>query len=172
MYKNLAVAYDGSEGSRLAFERAIELKQALPNIKLSIIYVNEEFQENISFMDNASPSAPVFSPTLDSTSTQSLPPVANDHEYDSAQGMETAPMEYSKYMHNSIQQQLDEKGVEASVLALEGSAAKTIPAFVEEQKIDLLIVGNSGKAGLQKFFVGSVSRKLIKEAACSVLVVK
>lgn len=172
MYKNMAVAYDGSEGSRLAFERAIELKQALPDIKLSIIYVNEEFQENVSFLDNPGPSAPVFSPTLDSTSTQSLPPIGNDNEYDTAQGLETAPMEYSKYMHNSIQHQLDEKGVEASVLALEGNAAKTIPAFLEEQKIDLLIVGNSGKSGLQKFFVGSVSRKLIKEAACSVLVVK
>ncbi|RNF39425.1 universal stress protein [Planococcus salinus] len=172
MYKNMAVAYDGSDGSRLAFDKAVEMKQALPDIKLSIIYVNEEFQENVSLLDSPGTSAPIFSPTLDSTSTQSLPPVVNDEEYDSAQGLETSPMEYSKYMHNSIQQQLDAKGVEASVLALEGTASKTIPAFIEEQKIDLLVVGNSGKSGLQKFFVGSVSRKLIKEAACSVLVVK
>ncbi|MDS8902240.1 universal stress protein, partial [Streptococcus pneumoniae] len=78
--------------------------------------------------------------------------------------------EYSKHMHNSIQQQLDAKNAKASVLALEGPVIKTITGFIDEQNIDLLIVGNSGKSGLQKFFVGSVSSKLIKDSNSTVLV--
>ena len=37
---------------------------------------------------------------------------------------------------------------------------------------DIIIVGNSGKPVFQKFFVGSVSEKLISESPCSVLVAK
>lgn len=173
MYKKIAVAYDGSDGSKLAFEKALELKQDFPDIQLSIIYVNEESPESIGFMNAGDASAPVASANVDSTYAQFMPfgigeNAGNIVPRDSIE----RPSEFSKHMHNSIQQRLDEKSIEANVLALEGSAPKTIPAFIEEQKIDLLVIGNSGKSGLQKFFVGSVSKKLLKESPCSVLVVK
>ncbi|MDN7243440.1 universal stress protein [Planococcus sp. N028] len=172
MYKNILVAYDGSEGSRLAFEKALEFKKALPNVELSIIYVNEEHQETAGFMDAENASAPVVSANVDGQYAQFMPPEIGNKGYRSPREFEDTSTEYSKHMHNSIQQQLDAQNVAGAVLALEGNAAKTIPAFIEEQKIDLLIIGNSGKSGLQRFFVGSMSRKLLKESPCSVLVVK
>ncbi len=173
MYKKMAVAYDGSDGSKLALDKAMELKQDFPALQLSIIYVNEEMQESIGFMNAGDASAPVTSAEVDSTYAQFMPYGLGENEGSRVpkEPMER-PSEFSKQMHNSIQQQLDEMNIEGTVLALEGNAAKTIPAFIEEQKIDLLVVGNSGKSGLQRFFVGSVSQKLIKEASCSVLVVK
>lgn len=173
MYKKIAVAYDGSDGSRIALEKAMELKQDFPALQLSIIYVNEETEEGIGFMSAEDASAPVVSSNVDSTYAQFMPYGIGDNDGGRVprEPMDR-PSEFSKHMHNSIQQQLDEKQIEADVLALEGNAAKTIPAYIEEQKMDLLVIGNSGKSGLQKFFIGSVSRKLIKEAACSVLVVK
>ena len=173
MYKKLAVAYDGSDGSKMAFDKALELKLDFPDTELSIIYVNEEMQESTGYMNAGDASAPVVSSNVDSTYAQFMPYGIGDNSGSNApQEPIERTTEFSKHMHNSIQQQLDEKNIEATVLALEGNAAKTIPAFIEEQKIDLLIVGNSGKSGLQKFFVGSISKKLLKEASCSVLVVK
>lgn len=172
MYTNIAVAYDGSEGSKLAMQKALPLKKLLTEAKLSVIYVNDEVRENAGYMAAGSASAPVVSANLDSTYAQFMPPDIGNDGYTVPKDYEDTSIEYSKHMHNSIQHQLDEAGVQGSVLALEGTPGKTISAFVEEQKIDLLIIGNSGKSGLQKFFVGSVSKKLLKEVPCSVLVVK
>lgn len=178
MFHNIAVAYDGSDGSRTAFDKAIDLKKALPNVKLSVIYVNEEYPENIQTAQMADASAPVVSPQVDGAYAQFMPPGIGENQYRPPSDMrnpndyDNSAIEFSKHMHTSIQQQLDEKGVEADVLALEGSASKTIAAFIEEQNIDLLVIGNSGKSGLQRFFIGSVSKKLLKESPCSILVVK
>lgn len=172
MYQNLAVAYDGSDGSKLALDKAIEMKKSLPESKLTIIYVNEQVKESIGFMEPGGASAPVVSANVDSNYAQFMPPGLGDDGYRVPQDYEDTSIEFSKHMHNAIQQQLDAHQLEGHVLALEGNAAKMIPAFIDEQQIDLLIIGNSGKSGLQKFFVGSVSRKLLKEASCSVLVVK
>ncbi|MDJ0332411.1 universal stress protein [Planococcus sp. S3-L1] len=172
MYKNIAVAYDGSDGSRIAFEKAMEFVNVLPGAKLSVIYVNEDYRESIGYMDAGNASAPVISANVDSNYAQFMPPGIGDERVSSLKDYDETVVEYSKHLQQSIQRQLDEHNTKASVLALEGNAAKTISAFVDEQNIDLLIIGNSGKAGLQKFFVGSVSNKLIKDSSCSILVVK
>ena len=172
MFKNIAVAYDGSEGSRNAFEKAVEFVKMLPDVKLSVIYVNEDYRESLGYMDAGNASAPVISANVDSNYAQFMPPGIGDEGFNPPKDYGTTSAEYSKHMHNSIQQQLDAHNVKASVLALEGNATKTISAFIEEQKIDLLVIGNSGKSGLQKFFVGSVSKKLIKDSPSSILVVK
>lgn len=172
MYKNIAVAYDGSDGSRIAFDKAVELVKALPDSKLSVIYVNEDYRESVGYMDVGNASAPVVSANVDSNYAQFMPPGIGDEGFSPPKDYDNTVVEYSKHMHNSIQQQLDAHNIKASVLALEGNAAKTISAFIEEQKIDLLVIGNSGKSGLQKFFVGSVSKKLIKDSPSSILVVK
>lgn len=173
MFKRIAVAYDGSDGSKLAFEKALELKQGFPAMELSVIYVNEETLDDTGFMRSGDAAVTTAAPGIETSHITSasdasvygggteIPSDANERQ-----------TEFLKHMHTSIQQQLDEKNIEGNVLALEGSASKTIPAFIEEQKIELLVVGNSGKSGLQKFFVGSVSKKLLKDSPCSVLVIK
>ncbi|MFD1029874.1 universal stress protein [Metaplanococcus flavidus] len=170
MFKRIAIAYDGSDGSKMAFDKALELKQDFPETELTIIYVNEETQESTSFMAPGDTPSSIIIPDVDGTNAP-FTPGAVDEGRTSSDTLERQS-EFSKHMHNSIQQQLDEKNVEANVLALEGNASKTIPAFIEEQKIELLVVGNSGKSGLQKFFIGSVSKKLLKDSPCSVLVIK
>ncbi|HSO26083.1 MAG TPA: universal stress protein, partial [Methanobacteriaceae archaeon] len=53
-----------------------------------------------------------------------------------------------------------------------GNPAETILNTIEEENIDLLIVGNSGKHGLDRFLLGSVAEKVIRSAKCPVLVVR
>ncbi|MFC4714020.1 universal stress protein [Planococcus dechangensis] len=173
MFKNIAIAYDGSEGSREALDKGIDLAALLPDAKLTVIYVNDETPERAGYMNVGNASAPVMSANVDSTYAQYTPHGLGDDGYRPPHDLDSGrTAEYSKHMHNSIQQQLDAKNAKASVLALEGSVIRTIIGFIEEQNVDLLIVGNSGKSGLQKFFVGSVSSKLIKDSGCTVLVVK
>jgi len=41
-----------------------------------------------------------------------------------------------------------------------------------ERKIDLIVIASHGKTGLQKYFIGSVTEKVMKEAKCPVLLVR
>jgi nucleotide-binding universal stress UspA family protein len=75
-------------------------------------------------------------------------------------------------MTESIQMQLDRHHIDAQILAIDGQPARALANLAETEKADVLIVGNSGKSGFQKFFVGSVSEKIVKESPCTVIVVK
>ena len=51
----------------------------------------------------------------------------------------------------------------------EGKPTKTILKTCEEEKADLLVLGALKKEGLLTYYLGSVARKVIRKAACSVL---
>lgn len=53
-----------------------------------------------------------------------------------------------------------------------GSPAEIIVDIASSEKVDLLVVGSHGKHGAKKFYLGSVSSKVVEHAACDVLVVK
>jgi len=53
-----------------------------------------------------------------------------------------------------------------------GDAASEIIQFIKENGIDLVVTGSRGLSQLQGMLLGSVSRKLVHYAGCSVLVVK
>jgi len=41
-----------------------------------------------------------------------------------------------------------------------------------DRKIDLIVIASHGKTGLQKYFIGSVTEKVMKEAKCPVLLIR
>lgn len=51
----------------------------------------------------------------------------------------------------------------------EGKPAKTILKICVEEKVDLLVLGALKKEGLLTYYLGSVARKVIRKAPCSVL---
>jgi nucleotide-binding universal stress UspA family protein len=53
-----------------------------------------------------------------------------------------------------------------------GDAATEILNYAEEMKIDLIVVGSRGLSEFRGWLLGSVSRKLVHYAKCSVLIVK
>lgn len=53
----------------------------------------------------------------------------------------------------------------------EGSPANVILKTIDEENVDLVIMGTSGKTGLDRFLLGSVAEKVVKSAPCPVLVV-
>ncbi len=53
-----------------------------------------------------------------------------------------------------------------------GPAWRGILRTVEEEKTDLIVISTHGRSGFHHFFFGSVAEKVIKSAACPVLVVR
>jgi nucleotide-binding universal stress UspA family protein len=53
-----------------------------------------------------------------------------------------------------------------------GNAASEILAVVEEAEADLVVVGARGLSGVDRFFLGSVSERVLRHAPCSVLCVR
>ncbi|RBQ24216.1 Universal stress protein [Candidatus Methanobinarius endosymbioticus] len=61
--------------------------------------------------------------------------------------------------------------VKITLEVAEGSPAEVILETIDKEDIDLVVMGNSGKSGFDRFIMGSVAEKVVKAAECSVLVV-
>jgi nucleotide-binding universal stress UspA family protein len=53
-----------------------------------------------------------------------------------------------------------------------GPTTTTIRQFIEEKKIDLVVMGTHGATGLREFFIGSNTEKIVRTSAVPVLVIK
>ena len=63
----------------------------------------------------------------------------------------------------------DEQDIEAVIL--EGHPGSEIPDYAEKVQADCIIVG-SHKPGLQDFFLGSTSSRVVRHAKCAVHVLR
>jgi len=70
-------------------------------------------------------------------------------------------------------QYLEEKGVEYYTVAILGSnPARALKTTAEHENFDLIVVGNRGWGSKASILLGSVSRQVVANAECNVLVVK
>lgn len=67
---------------------------------------------------------------------------------------------------------LADMGIEATSVLLRGDAATEIIEYVNQNEIDLIVVGSRGLSQMRRLLLGSLSRKLVHYAGCSVLIVK
>ncbi len=68
--------------------------------------------------------------------------------------------------------QAEEGGVSASILLEAGSPYETILSIAEREKVSMIVVGSSGKAVMDRVLIGSVSEYVVRNAQCTVVVVK
>lgn len=64
------------------------------------------------------------------------------------------------------------KNIQIITLIKKGKPADEILKTIEEEEIDLVVMGASGKHGLNRLYPGSVMESVVRSARCSVLVVK
>jgi len=60
----------------------------------------------------------------------------------------------------------------ASHFYLEGDPATAIVRYARDAAMDLVVMGTHGRTGLDRLLLGSVAEKVLRDAPCSVLVVK
>jgi nucleotide-binding universal stress UspA family protein len=66
----------------------------------------------------------------------------------------------------------EEAGVKVRTFARQGEAAEAILDVAEEEKADLIVVGNKGMTGAKRFLLGSVPNQVSHHAPSSVLIIR
>lgn len=146
MFGSILVGTDGSETAHTAVRRAIELAACL-KARLQIVSAYEPVA------DQRPRSEQVDAP-------KDVQWAINPHD-DVMALLERARTE------------ANEAGVaEVETYARQGDAADAIVDVAEEQRSDLIVVGNKGMTGAKRFLLGSVPNKVSHHAPCSVLIVR
>ena len=63
------------------------------------------------------------------------------------------------------------KGIRHQELIAQGEVAEVLAKLVRNDEIDLIVIGTSGRKGLQKLLMGSVAEEVFRNAECPVLTV-
>jgi len=63
-------------------------------------------------------------------------------------------------------------GIQVQHVLVEGDPATEIVRHAREVNADLIVMGTHGRTGLDRLLMGSVAEKVMRDAQCSVLVVK
>lgn len=80
--------------------------------------------------------------------------------------------DYRKKRMKEVEIKALQAGVSCEMKILHGEPGPTIVKYVNDNNIDLVVIGSRGLNRLQEFVLGSVSHKVAKRANCPVLIVK
>lgn len=146
MFRNILVAYDGSDLSKRGLEKAITLAKAV-GAQITGFHV---------------------APDLDSSMRAYLPEAAYiPDEYN--EKAEDAAKEQLK----EIEHQCAAAGVPYTVhYVVSEFVADSIVEAAEKYKCDLIVIASHGRAGLARMMLGSQTQKVLAHAAVPVLVFK
>jgi nucleotide-binding universal stress UspA family protein len=74
---------------------------------------------------------------------------------------------------NEAKALFDEKGIQvATVLERGKTAANAILDIAAKEEFDLIIMGSTGKTGIERFLIGTTASKVVTHAQCSVAVIR
>ncbi len=71
-----------------------------------------------------------------------------------------------------IEEKAKREGVDIKKWIVQGHPAEKILKLAEEQSIDLIVMGTLGRSGIEKFLLGSVADKVIRNSRIPVLTVR
>ena len=142
-FKNILVPYDGSEPANRAFRAALDIAKR-DQAKLKVI----------TFIGEADVGAWYEDLKLDYEALKKFK--------DSASKLLDGLKEMAKKEDVHI----------ASDIIEADSVVKKIISFVKEKKIDLVIMGSSGKGKFDRIMLGSVSRGVSEHSPCPVMIIK
>jgi len=64
-----------------------------------------------------------------------------------------------------------ERGVPVETAVIEGSPAREIVRYAEEQDCDVIVMGTHGRGGIDRLLLGSVAEKVVRASSVPVLTV-
>jgi len=89
---------------------------------------------------------------------------------DAARRLREAQTARGKAYLESLAVQLQQAGLHVTTVLREGAADENIVAYAKEQQIDLIIMSTHGHSGFKRFFLGSVTDRVIRAGQTPVLV--
>lgn len=146
------IATDGSDCSKLAAERGIELARLSGGTVYAVHVV---------------PTAYLFPMDGDSFS----PLVVNPYWEPMYETMYEILNKQGQQYLNYVKGLGDTKRVAVEPVLLDGHPAEELIRYAEEEGMDILITGTQGKKGLDRLLLGSVAENLIRHSKVPVMVV-
>jgi nucleotide-binding universal stress UspA family protein len=148
LYDNILVPYDGSKYSQKALKMAVELATAFDS-SLHLV--------NVIDVSSVTPPGKIRSKDTHKTLDEIKNAVKNSVE---------------SYLQK-IQKEYGNSGVIVKGFVLEGDVTVKLLKFIQDRKINLVIIGSRGLSGVSKIMtLGSVSRKISELAKCPVVIVR
>ena len=145
MFSRIVVGTDGSETAKVAVEQATDLAKKV-GARLDLVSAYE--------------------PVPPSRLREERQEVPSDIAHT------VSPSEDVEALLSETAAGVEKNGIEVATFARQGDPADAILDVAEEQKADLIIVGNKGMTGAKRFLLGSVPNKVSHHAPCSVLIVR
>ncbi len=142
-YRKIMVATDGSEPVRRAVETAVEIAK-ISGAKLYAVYVIASGELSIIYPKDVGWGRATL-------------------EYFRAEGREA-----TTYVESSGKAE----NVEVESVILEGKPGDEIVDFAERSNIDLIVMGTLGRAGIERFLLGSVAESVVRHSKKPVLIVR
>ncbi len=148
MYEKILLPTDGSENSERAAEHAIQLGSK-NGAEILVLYVIE---------------TPRFRGIRSAEKTE----LKNKLEQEGQKAFDDISNMLTEIKNGGKCQ----KDVSLNLKFKEGSPSDTILKTIDEENIDLVVMGTSGKHALNRFLLGSVAENIMRSASCPVLVVR
>lgn len=63
------------------------------------------------------------------------------------------------------------QGIQPEILIKEGDLWSNLAEAIQQNKIDLIVIGTRGRSGVRKFVLGSIAEKIFRKASCAVLTI-
>lgn len=147
--RKLLIPIDGSQASIKAAEKAIALGKLINSELIFITVVNMPTEEKYAR----------FGMNVEQQF------IANRKE------MLAKLVQEETKMLKIVVRNLDTNGLKATQKVLVGKAATEILKIAEEEKVDYIFMGKRGFSPVERFFIGSVTQKVLASAPCPVIVV-
>jgi nucleotide-binding universal stress UspA family protein len=158
--KKILIAYDGSGCSESALDDLI--RAGLPGrVQALVISVAEVWLPPQNGNGNGNPSGIKF----DSQTEQAV-----QKYYQKNKKILAEAGTYANHARQRLQAAFPHWNVQA--VATYGSPAWEILARADEFKPDLIVAGSHGQSAISRFFLGSISQKILTEAYCSVRIAR
>ncbi len=142
MYTKILVTHDGSDNSQRAFNEAINLIKQLQN--------KEGIELNV----------------VSVIQIIDLPEVAEN------QAIIDYFRKYYKEIHSNLIETAQKENIKINTYILVGNPSVEILNFAKENNVDLIVIGKTGKSKIEQWLLGSVSKKILDHAPCSVLLIR
>jgi nucleotide-binding universal stress UspA family protein len=147
-FKKIMIATDGSDCSRLAAEKGIELARLSGGTVYAVCVV----------------STTSLSMYMDYLSSTGMNPYW-ELIYEGLKKQAQQAVDYIKGLG-------EKKGIDVESIVLEGDPADELIRYAEENGMDIIVMGTLGRTGIERLLLGSVAGNVVRHSKVPVMVVR